>query len=396
MLKNIPLVLLGLSILLTSCSSSDKQENSDQPLPPESSVELREIAKISNIDDEIYFSGFRKVLVTSQGDALVNDYRQQALFFFDEEGNFINKIGNEGPGPNEFRDIRNLILTPGDTIHTFDRNNARHQVLAPTEGTWKQTRELKLEQGFSEEFHAFYPEKLYPRNDNSYWALFKNNIGLRDTTTMYHEWLVPVDANLEPLTDDRKLLGPSEKTAINRSDNFIIISNHPNSFKTFTEFNADQELIHRAYNTDASIRVLDLEGNEINNIQLPYETIAPDPDEKKEYMKNLRENSSFDNQAVETAKEIYLDHQAYVQQFVMDDQNRYWIKVPRRDEENPNWIIVDSDGELLGSFRLQDTIETLESFTLSDVRNNRLYGYGYIKEEPVLMIFETANLQDIS
>lgn len=396
MVKNIPVVLLIFCISIISCSSSDKQENSGQPLPKESSVELKEITRISNINDEIYFSGFRKLLVTSEGGAILNDYRQQALFYFDEEGNFIDQIGQEGPGPNEFRDIRNLVLAPGDTIHTFDRNNARHQVLTPTESTWKQVRELKLEQGFSEDLHAFYPEKLYPRDENTYWALFKNNIGLRDTTTMYHEWFIPVDANLEPITDKKRQVSPSEMAIINRRDNFVISSTHPNSYKVFTEFDADQQLVHRAYNTNASIRVMDLEGNAKNHIQLPYETITPDPDEKQEYLNNLRENNSFDNQAVETAEDAYLDHMAYIQQFVMDDQNRYWIKVPRGSEENPNWIIVSSDGEMLGSFRIQDTIESLENFTLSYVSDNRLYGYGYIKEEPVFLIFEAANLQDIS
>lgn len=392
MIKNISVSLLGLAILLISCSSADNRENSDQSLPQESSIDLNEIARVSNINDEIYFSSFRKILVTSEGEIILNDFRQQALFYFDEDGNFINQIGQEGPGPNEFRDIRNLVLAPGDTIHTFDRNNARHQILAPADDTWEQVRELKLEQGFSEDLHAFYPEKLYPRDEQSYWALFQNNIGIKDTTTMYHEWFVPVDSNLEPLSDDRKLLTPSEVAVINRSENFIITSTHPNAFKIFTAFDPNRQLVHRAYNTDASIRVMDLEGNEKKRIQLPYETVAPDSDEKQQYFSNIKKNSSYDNQTIETAEDAYLNHQAYIQQFVMDDQNRYWVKVPRKSDENPNWIIVSSDGELLGSFRIQDVFEELENFTLSDVKNNRLYGYGYENEEPVLMIFETSNL----
>ncbi|MDZ7806667.1 MAG: 6-bladed beta-propeller [Gracilimonas sp.] len=201
---------------LFSCSSSTETPYANKPLPKESSLELTEIAQVSNINDEIYFSGFRKLMLTSEGHVILNDWRQQALFYFDADGNFLEQIGREGRGPGEFADLRYLLLTPGDTIHTFDRNNSRHQIMAQINEEWQQVREWPLEQKFSEELQAFYPEKVYPRSEGKYWALFRNNLGVRDTATMYHEWLMPVDTNLEPLDDEKDTFNPAEVTLVAR------------------------------------------------------------------------------------------------------------------------------------------------------------------------------------
>jgi hypothetical protein len=221
---------------MLSCSSTTDEPLADKPLPKEPTLELSKIAQVSNINDEIYFSGFRKLLLTSNGDVILNDWRQQALFYFDADGNFLEQIGREGRGPGEFADLRDLLLAPGDTIHTFDRNNARHQILAQVDEEWKQVGEWPLEQKFSEELHSFYPEKVYPRNEDSYWALFRNNIGVKDTTTMYHEWMMPVNANLEPMTEEKMLLGPAEVTLVARTEFSMVSSTHPNGFKAFAEF----------------------------------------------------------------------------------------------------------------------------------------------------------------
>ncbi|MDR9417352.1 6-bladed beta-propeller [Gracilimonas sp.] len=379
--------------LLISCSSSPETPVADEELPNEPSLELTEIARVSNINDEIFFTAFRKIMLTSDGHVILNDWRQQALLYFDGEGNFLEKIGREGRGPGEFADLRDLLLAPGDTIHTFDRNNARHQIFAQVDGSWKQVQEYPLEQKFSEELHSFYPEKVYPRDEDSYWALYRNNIGIKDTTTMYHEWMTPVNTDLEPLTEEKRLLGPAEVTLVARTEYSMVSSSHPNSFKTFAEFDSELELLHRAYNRDATIRILDLDGNEQDRIQLPFENVRFDEERKQEHLENLKSNDSYDNAAVSRAEDLYLEHRAYILQFVMDNQKRYWIQIPRQDETTPDWIVVNFDGSLAGSFRVQDQFEGLQSFTLSAVRNNRLYGYAYSENrELFLVIWEVEGL----
>lgn len=378
---------------LFSCTSSADEPIADKPLPEEATLELTEIAQISNINDEIYFGGFRKLMLTSDGDVILNDWRQQALFHFDADGNFLEQIGREGRGPGEFGDISSLLLAPGDTIHTFDRNNARHQIFAPVDDTWQQVHEIPLEEKFSEELHSFYPEKVYPRDEESYWALFRNNIGVRDTTTMYHEWMMPVDTNLEPLSEEKMLFSPAEVTLVARTEFSMATFLHPNSFQAFSEFDPELELLHRAYNSDAIIRILDLDGNEQRRIQLPFENIPFDEERKQEHLESLKRNDSYDNSGLSRAEDLYLEHTAYIIQFVMDNQKRYWIQVPRQDETAPDWIVVNPDGSLAGSFRVQDQFEELQNFTLSAVRDNRLYGYAYNENrEPFFVIWEVEGL----
>jgi hypothetical protein len=153
------------------------------------------------------------------------------------------------------------------------------------------------------------------------------------------------------------------------------------------------ELLHRANNRDATIRILDLDGNEQRRIQLPFENIPFDEEKKQEYLNGLKKKNNYDNEDVARAEDLFLDNLAYILQFVMDDQGRYWIQVPRQHETTPNWIVVNSDGSLAGSFRVQDQFEELQNFTLSDVRDNRLYGYTYTENgEPFLVIWDVVGL----
>lgn len=50
---------------------------------------------------------------------------------FSARGGFLRELGREGAGPGEFRDAIALEITRGDTIHVFDRGNARLSVLDP-------------------------------------------------------------------------------------------------------------------------------------------------------------------------------------------------------------------------------------------------------------------------
>jgi len=382
-----------LCTFLASCSGSQDRPKSDKSLPDKSTVTLTEIARVSqiNINEEVFFTGFRKLLITSGGNVIVSDWEKQALFYFDRDGNFVEQIGRKGRGPGEFTSLRYVLLAPGDTLHTFDRNNARHQIFARIDGSWKQVREHPMKQKFSEELHAFYPEKVFPREGPGYRALFRNNIGLRDTASMYYEWLTPVDVDLQPLEDEKRLLTPAEDAVVIRDRISSIINSHPNGLKIFTEFDTNRNQIHRAYNNDATIRIMDLEGEEKNRIQLPYEMISTDTEQKEQYLRTMRKRHN--SQIERVAEEAYLDYQPFISQFVMDNQSRYWVQVSRRNKTDPDWLVVNSDGTLAGSFRVQDSFETLELFILSGVRDNRLYGYAYTEDgEALFVIWEATGI----
>lgn len=55
----------------------------------------------------------------------------EAPWVFDSTGKFLRRLGRVGSGPGEFKRPYRLLVTPGDTIHVFDRGTARRTVLSP-------------------------------------------------------------------------------------------------------------------------------------------------------------------------------------------------------------------------------------------------------------------------
>lgn len=53
------------------------------------------------------------------------------IHVFDFDGSFVRTIGSPGQGPGEYRWIRALRVSEGDTLHVFDVLNDRHTVIAP-------------------------------------------------------------------------------------------------------------------------------------------------------------------------------------------------------------------------------------------------------------------------
>lgn len=54
-----------------------------------------------------------------------------AFFRFGSDGTFLGSIGRVGDGPGEYRNIWDILVTPGDTIHVYDVGLGRHTILAP-------------------------------------------------------------------------------------------------------------------------------------------------------------------------------------------------------------------------------------------------------------------------
>ena len=62
----------------------------------------------------------------------VSDYSNNTLFVFDLQGKFLNRIGKQGRGPQEYQYLRSFCLTPNrDTVILYDGNLHRLQFYTP-------------------------------------------------------------------------------------------------------------------------------------------------------------------------------------------------------------------------------------------------------------------------
>lgn len=374
-------------VVLAACTSANEENREELRLPEEAAMTLTPVAEIESAG-EVYFSGFKKLLMTSDQRVIVNVWGHQGLLYFDRDGNFIDQIGRQGRGPGEFADIWDVLLAPGDTLHVFDRNNGRHQVLAKENGEWKQFREKSFAQGFREEIHSFYPSGIIAYDNEKYLSLFRNNIGIRDTTTMHYDWLQWTDMDLQPVNSEKMLFTPAEHVVVTRDEISILINTHPNGFKMFTQFEENEMAVHRVKNTDGEIKVLTPEGTVLRTAQLPIEKAAPDRSEMNEYYEQM--NNLYGRETRNFAEAISLEHRPFIRQFILDNNGHYWINVTRENSDHPDWIVTDAGGVLLGSFRLEDTFDRWENFQLGAVRDGRLFGFVYKDEVPLFVIIDSS------
>lgn len=373
--------------LLVCCTRSGNEIIHESNLPEHSTITLQPVS-ITDAAGDTYFTGFRKLLLTSENHVIINDYGHQAFFHFDVNGDFLGQIGQRGRGPGEFMDIWDFLITHGDTLHIFDRNNSRHQVIAQQNGEWIQSRENGLRLTQSEEIHSFFPSAIMDQKDGKYLALFRNNIGLRDTTTMYYNWLQWVDMDLQAIDQNKLLFTPVESVVTIRDNRSVIVNSHPNSYKLFTQFDKQGQLLHQVQNTDGKIRVFTPEGSEIDEIQLPLELVPHDADQRQEYFNRI--SQIHGRAALETAEDLYFEHQPFIKQFILDDTGNYWVQISRKNSTHPDWIIVDPEGHITGSFRIEDTFDSWQYFRLEAVMNGRMFGLVYAEEVPLFVVIDTS------
>jgi hypothetical protein len=67
----------------------------------------------------------------SDGGVVVANNASSELRFYDSNGKYIGSVGRRGAGPGEFRNIWNVMLTPGDSVLVHDAQNRRLTVVTP-------------------------------------------------------------------------------------------------------------------------------------------------------------------------------------------------------------------------------------------------------------------------
>ncbi|REL38029.1 6-bladed beta-propeller [Rhodohalobacter sp. SW132] len=102
--------------IIISCTQEQHSPNhlsqdSFIQLPIETAFEFTESADMA-------FRYIRSMKIDDNGNVLVTDPTQPVVFTFDAEGNLIQKIGNNGQGPEEFQNVGSIILAQNSLLVT--------------------------------------------------------------------------------------------------------------------------------------------------------------------------------------------------------------------------------------------------------------------------------------
>ncbi len=186
------LILIGLSILfLNSCYNNEKEIINSKV--ETISVNPKEEGAIiaSEIIEDISFVPLETNRISILGDIdkiiyhnyhfyILDRFKQKAIFVFDKNGKFLNKIGVLGNGPGEFNDPADFIINNSSIIEVLDRFHKK-KIYFDLNGKYLNEKKIniyasKLHQVKTDEY-VYYHYKPEHNNSQFHLTLINENEG---------------------------------------------------------------------------------------------------------------------------------------------------------------------------------------------------------------------------
>ena len=91
----------------------------------------------------VAFRSIHTIKSDEHGNVLVHDFSQPYLIMFDQDGNFLSRIGNEGRGPGEFQGISGFIVDENN-LWVIDARNIKMEKFEYQQGKYVHIRTIPL------------------------------------------------------------------------------------------------------------------------------------------------------------------------------------------------------------------------------------------------------------
>lgn len=351
-------------VLSVSCSGDTDFQVETYNLPEYSSLEASELFRISSPVEGVFFSDIKNIHILAEGNLVVQNYPDHQLYELNADGELINVIGRQGHGPGEFVETYITHLTSKDSLHVYDFNNARHQVLVKNKtGEWEYARDRVFRRLAREGMVEQVPRALVSGPDSAYYGIFRIFPGARDTLNAHYNYVALVDENIEH-TGEVGRLRLTDDLAIHRGDNnSITVSNNRRFFSMFYRYDPVRDNVIAIKNNSNKIIAIDSTNHETVIGYLPYERFLLNREKVGESLGNV--NFYYSGMG-ELVRDKLLEHEPYYRNVILHE-NRLWVNLAR-SENSPNWVITYLDGEVLDAFRGPDQISEVT------VNGNRMYG----------------------
>jgi hypothetical protein len=156
-------LLLGV-LLLCSCRSSGTDRFPDAAARLRNAAHAR-VALASAPEAEL--SQVNDVEADSRGRIFVSEWPGRVTVLA-PDGRMLGRLGRSGDGPGEFRSVRGVQVTPGDTVLVYDPNLARVTVFEPD------SLRVATTVGFAQALHGAAPLRVWRGRDGGFLAQFRS------------------------------------------------------------------------------------------------------------------------------------------------------------------------------------------------------------------------------
>ncbi|MDE2646648.1 MAG: 6-bladed beta-propeller [Bacteroidota bacterium] len=367
--------------VLSLCKTSDAQVNS-------SSYEFTEIYRVGDEarGDSILFVTHEdaEVAVNSTNHWFVGGYGESPVISFSDGGRFVGFLGAKGKGPGEFENSTSVIVGPGDSVYVFDSELSRLLVFEPT--TLRYVRSINTP---APEENPSSPSRLLGVTDMGYMFRYRplyrppgSLLGGYDPNGARYSFVTLVDRQgITQQTSLAKL--PARQRVVRTSGSSIAVMPLPFGRDPF--FAYKDGLLYAGWNDAIDISIISESGERIRTVKIAHEA---SPVTQREIDAEVAKILSPRNRRSILRSKLLPETKPAYDALVVDDQGHIWIrKFSETDAEYTKWLIIGSDGTLLGEMELPANL------LLKTIKAGRAYASIYSEEYgPYIVVYEVTKL----
>lgn len=355
------------SIILILCSSCSNHSSNELPdyihdlenvtihdsdPQPKSSIKLTALSTFG-YSDEVPLGQISHVDIDNLGNVYIADRSSgnEAIYVFDSQGNYINKIGRSGEGPGEFRFIGDMKITNNKLI-VLDQTLLRIQIFNTHSHDLVGEARLDPAQWDKSEGRSFtYPANIFALNDSTLLTAFYHMTFNMDTKSYYY---MDLKGNV---ISDRIQTHDFIKHLKNSSDTWSIFD--PFGGRGFATLSSENEMF-TVWSEHMLFKVYDADGSYLRAFYHPFKKSVLSRSEALDHIDHEQFRNALQNNGIPTYRRAF-DH------LIMDDKDRLWVSTITDNQEIYEWWLMDNHGNLIAKIELPRTNE------IQIVKNNFLY-----------------------
>lgn len=322
------ILVIGLIHLSLACSGNtgNHSELSDHSFL---TLQLSSIFEFTE-SDELVFQQIGSVKSDRYGNIFVHDFSQPVLFMFNKEGEFLNTIGREGPGPGEFQQIASFMITR-EQLWIMDAGSIKIEVFEYQNADYVYANTITLgHRDLTGSFLGKTKENILITNQISLAANSRNNPTEQPITLINEQgnvvrdsiFMVPIPEQISIRGSGRTLL--TGKSFGNRS---------------LMAFDGESR-VYSLWTDSLSVDTHTIEGYYQHAFSYSLEPVKI-TDEEKDSVSN-RYGESFRTDLRRQLPDV----KPIVNNFILDDFQRVWIEL-LTEELGHGWFCFTNDGEPL-------------------------------------------------
>lgn len=372
----ISLFVIAIAVLFISCSSGENERVLGDPFDGIPEIEISESLDINDQSatnsEDFFFSSnyFHHMIIDKEGNYLVYNRGSESIIHFNKYGKYITSISRRGQGPGEFQGWPTFDTVSSDTLYTLD------EVARVVSRFVYQNKSWEYSDSFILQNKEQYSPATIVQIDSEHLIIeyspdMSKLVNVSSNSSQVSKKYDLITTSGEIIKENWLETPAHERSIYTSSTGARAIHLIPFGGRSILKAGPNDQLYY-LWSPEFAIHIYDIDGNKINILKQPSFN-SPISDEVRHKRVNdivgVRMGSEREQQ--ELVAQLFEDTPSVapaLRDFHIDSDNGN--KIVRRHifKDQPNWMLLDHEGNRIGVFTLD------ENLTVFDFRNGKIIG----------------------